>query len=119
MADIKTWTGGCHCGAVRFEVQSDLSRVITCNCSICSKVGSILSFAQADQFKLLSGEEQLTDYLFNKHTIHHFFCKVCGIRSFAQGSIPTGQKVYAVNVRCLDDIDLSSLHPMEVDGKSR
>jgi hypothetical protein len=112
-------TGGCHCGKVRFEAAPDLSgQVISCNCSICSKMGSLLSFVGADNFNLLAGKEVLTDYQFAKHKIHHLFCSVCGIRSFSRGTAPDGREMYAVNVRCLDDVDLDGLKLKHFDGKS-
>lgn len=117
MAEAKAWTGGCHCGRVRYEVKADLAQVISCNCSICQKTGTWLTFVPAVDFKLLSGEGDLTDYQFNKKIIHHLFCKVCGIRSFACGVGPGGQEMVAINVRCLDDVDLSGITPMPYDGK--
>ena len=119
MADLKTYTGGCHCGAVRYEVDLALERLIACNCSICSKTGSLLAFAPATQFRLLSGGESLSDYQFNKHIIHHLFCKNCGIRSFARGMSPSGQETVAINARCLDELDTGSVPIVNYDGKSR
>jgi hypothetical protein len=118
MTKNKTYTGGCHCGKVRYEVAMSLDRIISCNCSICSKTGTLLAFVPADQFKLLSGENNLTDYQFNKKVIHHVFCSTCGVRSFARGKGPDGAEMRAVNVRCLDDVDVSTLTPMQFDGKS-
>ena len=115
---MQKYTGGCHCGKVRFEVEMDLGEVISCNCSMCSKRGSLLAFAPADSFKLISGEENLTDYQFNKKVIHHLFCKTCGILSFGRGVGPDGKATVAVNVRCLDDVDAESLKVMKYDGKS-
>ena len=112
------FSGGCHCGAVRYEVTADLDNAITCNCSRCSKLGWILTFTPAESFSLVSGEEKLTDYLFNKHVIHHLFCSICGVESFARGVGPNGAEMVAVNIRCLDDVDLSSLNPTPVDGRS-
>ena len=91
--------------------------VMSCNCSMCGRSGTLLSFVPATQFKLLSGEDALTDYQFNRHVIHHLFCKVCGIKSFARGTGPKGPTV-AVNVRCLDGIDVSKLSPKPFDGRS-
>ncbi|RYE91214.1 MAG: GFA family protein [Myxococcales bacterium] len=113
--------GGCHCGAVRYEVDLDLSQPLTeCNCSICGKTGARLAFVPSSQFALRSGEDNLTDYQFHKKHIHHAFCRTCGVRSFAHGATPDGGTMYAVNVRCLDDIDLaattSQVQPF--DGKS-
>lgn len=119
MSDQKTYQGGCHCQAVRYEVTGDFSKPIYCNCSICSKSGTWLAFVPAEQFSLQSGEEMLTDYQFNKKIIHHYFCKVCGVRSFGRGMGPGGTPMVAVNVRCLDDIDLESIKPTFFDGKSR
>lgn len=118
MSETKTYTGGCHCGKVRFEVQADLGSVISCNCSICAKSGSLLTFTPAERFKLLSGEDALSDYLFNQKKIHHLFCSNCGVRSFASGIGPDGTEMRAVNVRCLDDVDIESLTPTHYDGKS-
>jgi len=118
MAEAKTHTGGCHCGAVRYEVTSDLGRVIECNCSICAKTGSLLAFAPASQFRLLSGAGSLSDYQFAKKQIHHLFCKTCGIRSFARGTGPDGQPMVAVNVRCLDGVDPSNLDVTAFEGRA-
>lgn len=118
MTDTSTYTGGCHCGKVRFEAKTNLSSVMQCNCSICSKAGYLLTFVQPDQFTLLSGESDLSDYQFNKKNVHHMFCTGCGIRSFGRGTAPDGQTMYAVNVRCLDDVDIDALTITKVDGKS-
>ncbi|AUX26110.1 aldehyde-activating protein [Sorangium cellulosum] len=119
MAELKTYTGGCHCGKVRFEVKADLSApVMSCNCSICAKTGTLLTFAPAEQFTLQQGGDALTDYQFNKKMIHHMFCSVCGIRSFARGTAPNGSEMCAINVRCLDDVDLDALTVTRIDGKS-
>ena len=117
MPDAKTYAGGCHCGKVRYEATTDLGRVISCNCSICSKKGLLLVFVKPDQFRITAGEGDLTEYRFNKKKIQHLFCPVCGIQSFARGSAPDGQPMYAVNVRCLDDVDVSSLILTPFDGK--
>lgn len=118
MSEVRTFRGGCHCGAVRYEVTMALEGVVACNCSICSKTGGLLAFAPRGQFKLLSGEDQLTDYLFNKHVIHHNFCKTCGVRSFAYGKNPRSGEMAAINVRCLDDVEVSALPVKHFDGKS-
>lgn len=118
MTETATYTGGCHCGAVRFEVKADLSQTITCNCSMCAKTGSILAFAPAETFELVSGEDALSDYQFNKRIIHHLFCATCGVRSFGRGKNPDGSDAVAINVRCLDDVDVTTLTPFAYDGKS-
>jgi hypothetical protein len=113
------YTGGCQCGAVRYEVTADLDHTITCNCSRCGRLGSILTFAPAENFTLLSGEQSLTDFQFNKHVIHHLFCKVCGIESFSRGTKPDGTAMVAINARCLDGVDVFALNPTKFDGRSR
>jgi len=115
----KTHHGGCHCGAVRYRVDIDLSKPVTqCNCSICSRTGTLLSFVPATAFTLEKGESSLTDYQFNKKNIHHLFCKICGVRSFARGQGPNGPMV-AINTRCLDEVDATTLNVQHFDGKSR
>ena len=118
MTDARTYTGGCHCGKVRFEVKTDLSRVLQCNCSICSKAGWLLAFAPAEQFTLLSGAEALADYQFGRKRAHHPFCPECGVRSFSRGTAPDGREMCAVNVRCLDGVDVGALTIAPFDGKS-
>ncbi len=118
MGETTTYGGGCHCGAVRYEVTMKLESVVTCNCSICSKTGTMLAFVPMAQFKLVGGQEALTDYQFGKKKIHHFFCRHCGIRSFSRGTSPVGGEVAAVNVRCLDGVDLGALTLRPFDGRS-
>jgi len=110
-------TGGCHCGRVRYEVEADIKEVNSCNCSLCQKRGYLLVFVPKAQFTLLSGENDQTDYQFNKKIIHHLFCSTCGVSSFGTGSGAYADTV-AINARCLDDIDLSALTVKPVDGKS-
>jgi hypothetical protein len=111
--------GSCHCGKVRYEVALDLKKpVISCNCSMCGRSGSLLGFVPATQFTLLSGEEALKDYQFNRHVIHHLFCTNCGIKPFARGQMPDGTPTVAINVRCLEDVDLDALEVQKFDGRS-
>ena len=101
MSAQKTYTGGCQCGKVRYEVSLELGEVIACNCSRCGRLGSLLAFAPAQNFKLISGEGAMTEYQFNKHVIHHLFCATCGIQSFARGTAERRSEMVAINVRCL------------------
>ena len=119
MPDVQTYAGGCHCGNVRYEATLALDPVIACNCSLCTKRGHLLSFTMPDQFKLLSGGEGLVDYQFNKHVIHHLFCPKCGVESFARGTRPDGKEMVAINVRCLDGVDIGALKPMPFDGRNK
>ncbi len=90
MPDSKTYTGGCHCGQVRFECTTDLAMVTACNCSICTKKGLHFTFIDPKSFQLRAGEENLKEYLFNKHAIHHQLCVDCGVDVFARGKKPDG-----------------------------
>lgn len=110
--------GGCHCQKVRFEVTIAADTAMGCNCSMCAKKGSLLSFVAPEAFTLKSGDDNLADYQFNKHNIHHLFCKTCGVTSFARGTKRDGTPMIAVNVRCLDDFDLTKVDVKMVDGKS-
>jgi hypothetical protein len=100
----KTYQGGCHCGAVRFECQLDAAAETSrCNCSICAKGRYWKSIVRKDVFRLMSGEDALTDYRFGNGTIHHFFCKQCGTKPFGRGHMEAlGGTFYAINVACLD-----------------
>ena len=120
MSEPKTYAGGCHCGKVRYEVTVDLSEpAITCNCSMCGRSGTMLRFVPLESFKLLSGADSLTEYRFNSRIINHQFCSVCGIKSFASGKSKDGVETRAINVRCLDEVDLQAVPTRHVDGKSR
>lgn len=120
MSESSTYSGSCHCQAVRYEAKLDLTKpVISCNCSICGRSGALLTFIPATDFKLLAGADALVDYQFNKHLIHHVFCRVCGIKSFARGTGADGSEMVAINARCLSDVDLKALNVTEFDGKSR
>jgi len=112
------YRGGCQCHAVTYEVDVDLDNTITCNCSRCQRLGFVLAFAPRDAFDLQSGEDKLTEYLFNKKQIRHLFCKTCGVESFAWGQMPDGSPIAAVNVNCLDGVDPRSLKSKHVDGRS-
>jgi hypothetical protein len=112
------YQGSCQCGAVRFEATADLDSTVSCNCSRCGRLGSILAFTPEENFTLRSGDGHLTEYLFNRHAIHHLFCKVCGIQSFARGTTPDGKAMVAINARCLEGVDPDALHPKKVDGRN-
>jgi hypothetical protein len=115
---MTTYSGGCHCGNVRYQVTMDLGKVISCNCSMCGKKGTLLAFAPAEQFQLQKGEGKMTSYKFNKKVIDHLFCSTCGVTSFARGE-KDGKPMVAINTRCLDGVDPNSLDVMHFDGKSR
>jgi hypothetical protein len=118
MSETTTWTGGCHCGRVRFEADLALEGLKICNCSFCQKRGAIMGFVPEAAFRLLSGGENQAEYQFNKKRIHHTFCPECGIGSYSFGATPSGATMVAVNVRCLDGVDATTLSPALFDGKS-
>lgn len=115
---MTTYSGSCHCGTVRYEVTASLEKLISCNCSMCARTGTLLEFVPEEKFKLLSGEDSLTDYKFNKHVIHHVFCNKCGVKSFARGTGPDGKPMVAINARCLEGVDPDKLPIVHYDGKS-
>jgi len=115
----QSYEGSCQCGAVRYRATADLGSTVVCNCSRCRRLGWILTFVPEAQFELIAGEDATTEYLFNKHIIHHHFCSTCGIESFSRGQMPDGSPMVAINVRCLDGVDLDALEPMHFDGKSK
>jgi hypothetical protein len=114
--EMVTHAGGCHCGAVRFEVVAPKKlRVSECNCSICSRAGYLHLIVPADRFRLLSGEQALKTYGFNTHTAKHLFCSVCGIKSFyVPRSHPDG---YSVNARCLDAGTVEEMVVTPINGR--
>ncbi|TDU26415.1 hypothetical protein DFR24_3439 [Panacagrimonas perspica] len=113
-----THTGSCHCGNVKFEVEGQIDGAMACNCSICSRKGSLLWFVPRDALKLLSSENDLATYTFNKHVIQHRFCATCGIHPFGEGTDPKGNRMAAINLRCVDGIDLDALKVQHFDGRA-
>jgi hypothetical protein len=118
MPEARTFTGGCHCGLVRYECTSDLAMVTACNCSICTKKGLHIAFVDPQSFSLRAGEDSLKEYRFNRHVISHQICTECGVETFARGQKPDGSKVIAVNVSTFDGIDLSTIEMTPFDGKN-
>jgi hypothetical protein len=112
------YQGSCHCGAVAYEVEAQIDEVIDCNCSHCSRKGYLLSFVSRDKLRLKTPADKLGTYTFNKHVIKHHFCPRCGCAPFGFGKRPDGTETAALNVRCLENVDLKSLKVKQVDGKS-
>jgi hypothetical protein len=112
------YKGSCHCGRIAFEVEGDLKQVADCNCSICSRLGSLLWFVPRDKLRLLTPEASMATYTFGTATIKHHFCPKCGIHPFGEGTEPAGNRMAAVNVRCLEGVDFSVLAVKHYDGKS-
>lgn len=108
--------GGCHCGAVRFEVDAPAAlAVLDCNCSLCAKTGFLHLIVPAARFRLLAGGELLSSYRFNTGVALHLFCKRCGVKSFYRPrSNPDG---WSVNARCLDEGTVTELVVTPYDGR--
>ena len=109
--------GSCHCGRIAFEVEGQPSDVIECNCSHCQRKGYLLWFTGKAQVKLLTPESDMATYTFNRHVIQHKFCPTCGCAPFGFGVDPSGNATAAVNVRCLDNIDLTTLTRIPYNGR--
>jgi hypothetical protein len=113
------YKGSCHCGNIAIEVEGELTGGLACNCSICSRKGSLLWFVPRDSLKVSTKNEAGTgSYTFNKHVIKHRFCKTCGIHPYGEGVDPKGNRMAAINVRCLDAVDLDALKIMQFDGRA-
>jgi len=112
------YKGSCHCGQIAFEVEGNLEQVMECNCSHCSRKGYLLWFVSREQVRLLTPEDNLATYTFNKHIIKHHFCPTCGCAPVGFGVDPSGASKAAINVRCLEGVEPSSLKIIPVDGRS-
>ena len=111
--------GSCHCGKVAFEVDGTPDKAMSCNCSICQRKGSLLWFVPRDRLRLLTPEANAGTYTFNKHAIKHRFCPTCGIHPYGEATDPKGNRMAAVNIRCLEGIDLAAIPVTQFDGRSR
>jgi hypothetical protein len=110
--------GSCHCGRVTFEVEGKPDKAMSCNCSICRRKGSLLWFVPRDKFRLVTPESDASTYTFHKHLIKHRFCPVCGIHPYGEGKDPKGEAMAAINIRCLDDVDLDNVPVSTFDGRA-
>lgn len=111
-------TGSCHCGKVKFEVDGEFAEAMECNCSHCSRKGYLLWFVPRERLSLQTPYEDLSAYRFNRHVIDHHFCPNCGCAPFGFGTAPDGKATAAVNIRCLEGVELASVKRVPVDGRS-
>jgi hypothetical protein len=112
------YKGSCHCGKVAFEAEGEIKALTACNCSICSRKGTLMWFVPRANLRLLTPEKDLSTYQFNKHVIKHRFCPRCGIHPFGEATDPKGNAMAAVNARCLEGIELSSFAVNNFDGRA-
>jgi len=113
------YKGSCHCGNIAFEVDGELSEVVTCNCSICQRKGALHWAVSRDKLHLLTKPEAMSTYAFNKHVISHRFCSKCGIHTFGEGRLSRGgQEMAMINVRCLEGVEPESLRVKQFNGRA-
>jgi hypothetical protein len=114
------YQGSCHCGKLAFAVEGTLDGAMSCNCSICQRKGSLMWFVPRGQLRWNSPPEAgaLGTYMFNKHVIKHHFCTTCGIHPFGEGVAPSGDAMAAVNIRCLEGVDLAAVPVQHYDGRA-
>ena len=111
---LQTCSGRCHCGAIRFEIDTDFPELTTCDCSICRRKNALMVKVDERDFTLLAGGDSLTEYQFHTHTARHFFCKTCGIYPFHRKRVTPD--FLGVNVFCLDAFDPSGIPVRQAAG---
>jgi hypothetical protein len=111
-------SGSCHCGRIAFEVEGDFSTAVDCNCSHCQRKGYLLVMVPRDSLVLKTPEDAMSTYRFNKHVIDHMFCTDCGCAPFGFGVDKDGTRTAAINIRCLEEIDLTKVERIPFDGRS-
>jgi hypothetical protein len=113
------YQGSCHCGQIKFEADGDIASAMSCNCSMCQRKGSLMWFVPRSAMHLLTPEEDASTYRFNKHVIEHRFCPTCGIHPYGEGKGPSGETMAAINLRCIEGIDLEVIPVTHFDGRSK
>lgn len=111
-------SGSCHCGKIAFEIEGTPDKLYECNCSHCARKGYLLWFIPRDQLRLKTPAAAMSTYRFHKQVIDHHFCPDCGCAPFGFGKDREGRPTAAVNARCLEDFDPSSIERVQVDGRS-
>jgi hypothetical protein len=108
--------GSCHCGAVRFEIDTELTELTQCDCSLCRKKNALMAPVHESKLRVVAGEDNLGLYQWNMKIAKHYFCKTCGIYPFHKKR--SAPDTYGVNVFCLDDADIAGVPIRQADGKS-
>jgi hypothetical protein len=112
------YKGSCHCGNIAFQIEGTLAGATSCNCSICQRKGTLMWFAPRQQLQLLTPDENASTYTFNKHAIKHRFCPKCGMHPYGEGVDPKGNVMAAINIRCLEGIELENIPVTNFDGRA-
>jgi hypothetical protein len=110
--------GSCHCGRIAFEVEGEIASAVSCNCSICRRKGVLMWFVPRAALRLLTPEADVGRYAFASGSIGHRFCSHCGIHPFNEATSPAGDAMAAINLRCIDGLDLSTVPVEAFDGRS-
>lgn len=115
----QTYRGACHCGAVRFEAELDLSKGVgRCNCTICMKISQAGVIIKPPAFRLTAGAGFITEYRAGQGPNFRCFCKHCGVHVYGQGDVPEiGGAFVSVNTNCLEGVELSHLKASYLDGR--
>jgi hypothetical protein len=118
VSELVTHRGGCHCGAVAFEVDAPARLTVSeCNCSICRMSGYLHLIVPRTRFRLLRGADSLSSYAFNTGTARHLFCRHCGVKSYyVPRSNPDG---FSINARCLEPATIAQLVIEPFDDNER
>ncbi len=112
---MQRYHGACHCGAIRFVIDAEITELTTCDCSLCRKKNALMAAVHESAFTLLEGEEKLTLYQWNTRVARHYFCSVCGIYTFhKKRSMPDH---YGINVQCLTNFDPGSVPVRRAEGR--
>jgi hypothetical protein len=111
---MQKYHGSCHCGAVKFEIETDFPELTTCDCSICRRKNALMVKVHESRFKLLAGEDAIAEYRFHTLTARHYFCKTCGIYPRHRKRVTPDQ--LGVNVFCLDGFDPAGIPVRQAAG---
>lgn len=112
------YKASCHCGKVTLEIDGQVDQGLSCNCSLCSRKGSLLWFVPRSQVAWLTPEANASTYTFNKHVIKHRFCPACGIHPYAEANDRSGNPTVAINLRCVEGLDLNAQKIAQFDGRA-
>ena len=112
------YSGSCHCGHIAFDVEGELTGVMSCNCSICQRKGALMWFVPRASLQLKTPDSNASTYKFNKHHIAHRFCPICGMHPYGEGTDPKGNAMAAINVRCLENVEIETIPVQHYNGRA-